>query len=228
MNLHISAKLCVLGTALAFVMIGHSVSSDRIGTDKVDRHVAEVLGILPPEPVDIRLEPILLLVPPPDSYRRVRDARTPRGPVPTPRYTVRATGYNSEVGQTDDTPFITATGARTRFGIIAVSRDMLAADIPYGSLVRLRDLGEYDDGLGYGRYQALLDEQGLFVVEDTLHRRKRQQIDVWFERRRQATEWGVRQVEVQVVRYGREGPRLEPPTPPHLGVVPQFRARDLR
>jgi 3D (Asp-Asp-Asp) domain-containing protein len=147
------------------------------------------------------------------------------GPDPTPTLTLRATGYNSEVSQTDTTPFVTATGASTRWGIIAVSRDLLDQSIPYGSLVRIRDLGSYDHGRGYGAFQRMLDGQEFFIVEDTTHRRKRQQIDVWFSEYNQAINWGVRKVEVEVVRYGRDGPVLDYAAQPQVfTVVPRLQA----
>ncbi len=123
-------------------------------------------------------------------------------------FSLKATGYNSLANQTDSTPFITATGARTEFGVIAVSRDLLSSDIPYGSLVRIKDLGNYYNGRGAGKFQNLLDKQELFIVEDTMHKRKKQQIDVWFPKKSEALNWGIRQVELEVVRYGRSGPFL--------------------
>ncbi len=132
------------------------------------------------------------------------------GPTANPEFVVRASGYNSMVDQTDSTPYITSTGQHTRFGIIAVSRDLLSHDLPYGTLVRITDLGNYYDGRGYGRYQSLLDGQGLFIVEDTMHARKRQQIDIWFSDYASAVNWGMRKVRVEVIRYGRNGPKLEP------------------
>jgi 3D (Asp-Asp-Asp) domain-containing protein len=126
-----------------------------------------------------------------------------------PIYTLKSTAYNSEVGQTDSNPTITATGATTAFGIIAVSPDMLGS-IPYGSLVRLKDLGSYRSGRGEGKFQDVLDTQDLFIVEDTMHPRKLEQIDVWFADRSEALSWGVRKVELEVVRLGRDGPMLEP------------------
>jgi 3D (Asp-Asp-Asp) domain-containing protein len=66
--------------------------------------------------------------------------------------------------------------------------------IPYGSLVRLEDLS--------GRFNYML--RGMsFVVEDTMHPRKYGQVDVWFPAYGQAISWGVRQVRLTVVRYGR-------------------------
>ncbi len=114
--------------------------------------------------------------------------------------TVRSTGYNSLSAQTDRTPHVTATGARTRFGIIAVSRDLLRT-IPYGSRVRLEDMGSWSGG-GRGKYDAMLSEM-VFVVEDTMHPRKSGTIDVWFPARRQAIQWGVRRLKVTVLQLGR-------------------------
>lgn len=130
------------------------------------------------------------------------------GPIAQPRYLLRATGYNSLRSQTNSQPFITATGAKTRFGIVAVSRDLLGGRLPYGSLVRIRDLGNFHNGNGVGAFQSMLDSQQVFIVEDTMHPRKTDQIDVWFAAYDEAVRWGVRQVEVEVVRYGRNGPDL--------------------
>lgn len=142
------------------------------------------------------------------------------GPVANPRFELRATGYNSEVAQTNSQPFITATGARTRPGIIAVSRDLLGRDIPYGSLVRIRDLGGFHDGRHSGHFQVMLDEQDLFIVEDTMHQRKTNQIDVWFADKSTALTWGVRRVEVELVRYGRNGPILTQEQPRTFTATP--------
>ncbi len=141
---------------------------------------------------------------------RVPDRVAPvvAGPVANPVFTVRATAYNSLVSQTNAQPFVTATGQRTAWGVIAVSRDLLGADLPYGSLVRLRDLGGYGSGRGLGAYQTLLDAT-LFVVEDTMHPRKSNQIDLWFADHASAVAWGVRRLEVEVLRYGRDGPTLD-------------------
>ena len=115
---------------------------------------------------------------------------------------LKATAYTSSPRETDRTPFITATGARTRLGIIAVSRDLLQSELPYGSLVRLYDLGRWQDGKDAGAFDPLF--RGLlFVVEDTMHKRKRQQIDVWLPDRTLALKFGVRRVKLVVVRRGR-------------------------
>jgi 3D (Asp-Asp-Asp) domain-containing protein len=115
---------------------------------------------------------------------------------------LKATAYTSSVRETDSTPFVTATGARTRFGIIAVSRDLLGSDLPYGSKVKIEDLGDWRTGRGKGRFNAMLKDV-VFVVEDTMHKRKRQQIDVWMPDRSLALKWGVRRVRLTVLQRGR-------------------------
>jgi 3D (Asp-Asp-Asp) domain-containing protein len=102
---------------------------------------------------------------------------------------VRSTAYNSIPNQTDSTPFITATGTRTRFGVIALSRDLLRK-FPYGTRVRIEDLS--------GRFNGLLAGR-IFIVEDTMHPRKVNTVDVWMSTRSQAMQWGVRNIRVTAV-----------------------------
>ena len=162
----------------------------------------------PPEPVvTLALTPVVEV----RAAPRVVEPAEPvvAGPVANPVLTLRATAYNSLESQTNAQPFITSTGRRTSWGIIAVSRDLLGSRLPYGSLVRLRDLGAYHGGRGAGAYQVLLDAN-LFVVEDTMHPRKTGQVDLWFADYASAVAWGVRRIEVEVLRYGRSGPVLDP------------------
>ncbi len=191
MILHIGGKVATLGLVLAALITAFSAPRSE--------PVTEVALTIAPRAVVTSSSRLL-----PDFHAAYQ------GPVANPRYTLRATGYNSLESQTDSTPFITATGSRTRFGVVAVSRDLLGTNLPYGSLVRIRDLGAYHTGNGVGAFQSMLDGQQLFVVEDTMHARKSQQIDVWFEHYDTAVRWGVRKVEVELVRYGRDGPELLP------------------
>ena len=100
----------------------------------------------------------------------------------------RATAYNSLSGQTDSTPHITATGTRTRPGVVALSRDLLRS-FPYGSRVTLQDLsGRYNFG------------NRVFIVEDTMAARKTGSIDIWMGSYRDAMNFGARQVRITAVR----------------------------
>ena len=100
--------------------------------------------------------------------------------------TVKATAYNSEVGQTDSSPFVTATGTRVRPGVIALSRDLLRI-FPYGSRVTIRDSA----GQLTGR---------VFLVEDTMNVRMVNTIDIWMPSRAQALRWGSRTVTITALR----------------------------
>ncbi|GAA5438056.1 3D domain-containing protein [Deinococcus aquaticus] len=102
----------------------------------------------------------------------------------------RSTAYNSVPGQTDATPFITATGTRTRPGVVALSRDLLRT-FPYGTKVMLEDLS--------GKYSNMLKGR-IFVVEDTMAARKTNSVDVWMATRTEALNWGARQIRITAVR----------------------------
>lgn len=194
MTLHVSSKIAAVAFVIAALITAFSNPTPK---NILVMPTVEVL-------VPVMVEPLLTIKRP----IMVAEDAPVAGPDASLSFLLRATAYNSLPEQTNDQPFITATGARTRFGIIAVSRDLLTQDIPYGSLVRIKDLGNFYNGRNAGHYQPLLDSQGLFIVEDTMHPRKTQQIDLWFAHLSEALNWGVRQVELEVVRYGREGPEF--------------------
>lgn len=189
MALHLSGKMTAIGLVVVALITAFSAPRERA----VPVEVTPIVEVRE-APLDIGVQAAPLLH---------------EGPIATPSLVVRATAYNSLESQTNSQPFITATGARTRWGIIAVSRDLLGDTLPYGSLVRLTDLGTYHGGRAAGAYQSLLDGAGYFVVEDTMHPRKTSQVDIWFQDYASAVSWGVRKLEVEVVRYGRDGPLLD-------------------
>ena len=101
---------------------------------------------------------------------------------------VKATAYNSLANQTDSTPHITATGTRTRPGVIALSRDLLRV-FPYGTRVTLQDLS--------GRYNF---SGRVFIVEDTMHVRKTNQVDIWMPTYNEAIRFGTSTVRITALR----------------------------
>ena len=107
--------------------------------------------------------------------------------------TVTMTAYSSEVIQTDSTPFITSTGAQVGLGIVAVSRDLLGGALPYGTKLRIvgikanpRACGAWDPGI-------------VLEVQDTMHRRKRNQVDIWLPSRAEAIRWGRCEVILEII-----------------------------
>lgn len=90
---------------------------------------------------------------------------------------ILATAYSSSIDETDDTPFITASGSHVRDGIIA------ANFLPFGSKVKLPEL--------FG--------DKVFTVEDRLSARYNNRIDIWFPNKAEAVEFGSKIVEMEIL-----------------------------
>ena len=91
---------------------------------------------------------------------------------------VIVTAYSSTERQTDDTPFITASGSLVRPGIVA--NNMLA----FGTKVKLPEI--------FG--------DRVFVVEDRLNWEKgKYHIDVWFETEKEAINFGAKLSEMEIL-----------------------------
>lgn len=90
---------------------------------------------------------------------------------------VVATAYSSTPDQTDDTPFITASGTIVRDGIIATNF------LPFGTKIKIPDI--------YG--------DKIFVVEDRMNRRYWHRVDIWFPDRQSALEFGFKKVKIQIL-----------------------------
>lgn len=90
---------------------------------------------------------------------------------------VVVTAYNSEPGQTDSTPFITASGTRTRDGVVA------ANFLPIGAIVRFPDI--------YG------DKE--FIVEDRMNARYYYRADIWMEHKADAIKFGAKYLKIEVL-----------------------------
>lgn len=95
-------------------------------------------------------------------------------------YQISVTAYTSEVGQTDDTPCLTASGLNV------CERDMenvVAANfLPLGTRVRIPDV--------YG--------ERVFYVEDRMNERYFYKMDIWMKEKEAAKEFGVKYVTVEV------------------------------
>jgi 3D (Asp-Asp-Asp) domain-containing protein len=99
-------------------------------------------------------------------------------------YVVTATVYHATRGQCDNTPLITASGAKIASAdsaydhrYIAISRDLLDV-FPYGTMVEVSGCGELD---------------GHWVVVDTMNRRYKGYIDLLINPDMKGGKWeGVR------------------------------------
>lgn len=100
------------------------------------------------------------------------------GPVvitPGKEYQVVATAYSSTVDQTDNSPFITASGTHVHDGTLA------ANFLKFGTKVTIPDI--------YG--------DRIFTVEDRM--RDNHKVDVWFSSREQALKFGVKRTRIVLV-----------------------------
>jgi len=87
------------------------------------------------------------------------------------------TAYSSTPDQTDDTPFITASGSHVRNGVIA--SNFLA----FGTQVRL---------------PALFGDK-VFTVEDRLRADYNDRVDVWFPTKAEAKKFGIKALEMEIL-----------------------------
>ena len=84
------------------------------------------------------------------------------------------TAYSSTVDQCDDTPFITASGKRVGYGIIACPRHF-----PFGTKVLIEDK--------------------VYTCEDRMHQDYVNRFDIWFDSRESALEFGKQILEIKKV-----------------------------
>ena len=89
---------------------------------------------------------------------------------------LKVTAYSSSPDETDDTPNITAMGSETRNGVIA------ANFLPFGAKVRIPKL--------FG--------DTVFTVEDRMHQRFQDRLDVWFPTKAEAKRFGLQSTEVEI------------------------------
>lgn len=108
--------------------------------------------------------------------------RLPESSEAPPRrvYSIPITAYTSEIGQTDDTPCITASGLdvcqRNEENVVA------ANFLPIGTRVRIPDL--------YG--------DRVFYVEDRMNKRYHYKMDIWMKEKKAAKQFGVKYLTIEV------------------------------
>ncbi len=96
---------------------------------------------------------------------------------PNKELVVQATAYSSTFDQTDDTPFIAANGTLVHDGVVA------ANFLPFGTTIKIPEV--------YG--------DKIFVVEDRMHKRFDNRIDIWFPDRQSALKFGYKELKIQVL-----------------------------
>ena len=90
---------------------------------------------------------------------------------------IKVTAYSSREEETDDTPFITASGTLVRQGVVAANW------LPIGTKVKLPEL---------------FGEQ-VFVVEDRMNKKHNDKLDIWFPTTEEALRFGTQVTRVEVL-----------------------------
>jgi len=89
---------------------------------------------------------------------------------------ITVTAYSSTLDQCDSTPFITASGKFVRDGIIASNF------LPFGTKVR------FPEHFG----------NKIFAVEDRMHPRYSNRVDIWMPTREQAKKFGIKRLKMEI------------------------------
>lgn len=92
------------------------------------------------------------------------------------------TSYRSVPEQTDDSPYITSIGQRTHPHGVAVSQDLLK-----------------NGALKYGDF-IVVEGYGIKVVNDTMHPRHKNHVDIWVETYNQEKAVGVKKLKIYRIR----------------------------
>lgn len=97
-----------------------------------------------------------------------------------PTYTAKSfkvsmTAYNAVPGQTDDNPTETASGAYTHPEVVAARSVDLKDELPWGTVIAITKTGTTTPSCGINQVKGLI---GYRVIADSMHPRKRQQIDI--------------------------------------------------
>ncbi len=88
------------------------------------------------------------------------------------------TAYSSQVEETDDTPFITASGTKVRPGVVAANW------LPLGAKIRIPDI--------FG--------ERVFVVEDRMHARySNERVDIWVPSTDEALRFGSVSARIEIL-----------------------------
>ncbi len=107
----------------------------------------------------------------------ITNSEEPKRAVVKASYVRTITAYSSSPEETDDTPFITASGNYVRIGTVAANW------LPLGTAIRIPEI---------------FGEQ-VFIVEDRMNRRHTDKVDIWFPNKGDALKFGKQIAKIEVL-----------------------------
>jgi len=93
-------------------------------------------------------------------------------------YSVGMSGYNAVPEQTDESPNVTASGTAPIPDVTAARSRDLADELPFGTVIEIVPTdGPFSTSCGLS---VVGENIGLRVITDTMHQRKKNQVDILF------------------------------------------------
>lgn len=92
-------------------------------------------------------------------------------------YPVTLTAYNAVPGQTDSTPFETASGAYSNPEVVAARSQDLADELPFGTIIEIDGPTGPNNSCGYNIVESIV---GYRVIADAMNVRYTNRIDILF------------------------------------------------
>lgn len=123
--------------------------------------------------IEIRLPLGMIVI----NANSILQAKSPKPRELAAKFLVYVTAYSSSEDETDSTPHVTASGTRARDGVIASNFFSMGTQV---------------------KIPELFGEQ-VFVVEDRMHERFTDRIDIWMPSKWRALHFGKKQAEVEIV-----------------------------
>jgi len=172
-------NLFFLGLMNLFLLILGTIEISIILPKNAESALADVLNyqenIIKTEDIFPKIEIIqenTLLPSLSSAVEKKEEKNTPK------RLFVILTGYSSSIFETDDTPFITASGSYVREGIVANNL------LPFGTKIKIPEI--------FG--------DKVFVVEDRMSDAKGfYQVDIWFPSREEALKFGAKKAYIEIL-----------------------------
>jgi 3D (Asp-Asp-Asp) domain-containing protein len=96
---------------------------------------------------------------------------------PLHSYSVTLTAYNAVPSQTDNNPFITASGAYSNPEIVAARSRDLEKNLPFGTIIEIDGSSDMGNSCGYDVVSPII---GYRVIADTMNVRHSNTVDILF------------------------------------------------
>jgi 3D (Asp-Asp-Asp) domain-containing protein len=103
-------------------------------------------------------------------------ANAPAAPA-LPSHAVTLTAYNAVPEQTDNDPFVTASGAYSNPEVVAARSRDLADELPFGTIIEIVGPSVRNNSCGYHIVAPII---GYRVIADTMNARYTDRIDILF------------------------------------------------